>query len=124
MDNQTILIIILVIAILAFRILPNLFSKSKGESQHGSGYGAFGGVVCPNCTLPYGLTMGKINLGIGALSRCPHCGKWRVVRRASPEALAAAEERLRGQAGPGDEAPKENEEEKLRRELDNSRFEE
>lgn len=124
MDNQTILVIILVIAVIAFRVLPNLVAKSKGDSQHGSDYGAFGGVVYPNCTLPYGLTMGKINLGIGALSRCPHCGKWRVVRRASPEALAAAEERLGGEASPTNEKVQIDEEEKLRRELDDSRFEE
>lgn len=124
MDTQTILIILLVIAIIAFRVLPNLVSKSKGDSQHRSGYGVFGGVVCPNCDLPYGRKIGSINLGIGSLNRCPHCGKWRVVRRASPEALTEAEARLDGQAGPTEEKSQISEEEKLRRELDDSRFEE
>jgi hypothetical protein len=56
-------------------------------------YGIAGGAVCPRCQLPFSRSVFAPNLVFGKLARCPHCGKWAVVRRATPQELAAAEER-------------------------------
>jgi hypothetical protein len=63
-------------------------------------YGLAGGAVCPKCGLPFSRSVFGLNLLVGKLSRCPHCGKWSVVGRASPEELAAAEAKLRGEKQP------------------------
>ena len=60
---------------------------------------------------------------VGKLERCPHCGKWSIARRAMPAELAAAEERLMADNQAGQMAAGESEEEKLRRMLDDSRYE-
>jgi hypothetical protein len=61
------------------------------------------------------------NIGLGTkLERCPHCGKWSLVRRATNEQLAAAEARLWGGAEP--QLSPERREEDLRRKVDDSRF--
>jgi hypothetical protein len=54
------------------------------------------------------------------LERCPHCGRWSRVPRASAERLAAAEARLLGETSP--EASPETQAEGLRRQMDDSRF--
>ena len=57
-------------------------------------YGIAGGAVCPRCGLPFSRSALAPNLIIGKLQRCPHCGKWSVVPRASKQALHEAEARL------------------------------
>lgn len=123
MESETLILILVVIGVIVFRVIPNLKSNADGEFKVGD-YGALGGIVCPNCDLPYAKKLGSINLGIGSLNRCPHCQKWRVARRASPNALAEAEARMGGQESAGEKKPEMSEEEKLRRDLDSSRFEE
>ena len=54
-------------------------------------YGLLGGAICPKCSEPFALHFLRMNLVVGRLDRCPYCGKWSVVRRASPAALAGAE---------------------------------
>jgi hypothetical protein len=41
------------------------------------------------------------NIGLKKLERCPHCGRWSLVSRASAEDLVAAEARLKGETPPG-----------------------
>lgn len=84
-------------------------------------YGPFGGAICPKCGRPFSLHLWKMNLLAGALDRCPHCGKWSLVRRAHPDVLRAAEEAELAQAA-GESAPILSEEERLRKLLDESRF--
>lgn len=84
-------------------------------------YGALGGTICPKCGRPFGIHIFGINLIAGKLDRCPYCGKWSLVRRASPQSLAAAEAVELEQAGEA-EAQVMSEEERLRRELDQSRY--
>ncbi len=83
-------------------------------------YGLSGGTICPNCGRPYSRHFWGLNVGAGKFDRCPHCGKWRMVRRHSLEALRAAEqaelEQEKGTVTPL------SEEEKLRRQLEESRF--
>lgn len=86
-------------------------------------YGAAGGAVCRRCGFPFSRSMLAPNLVFGKLERCPHCGKWAIVPRASATALADAEERLAAE-GKVQAPSAESEEEKHRRLLDESRFDE
>ena len=54
-------------------------------------YGLAGGVLCPKCGRPFASSFLSLNLATRKLERCPYCGKWSLVPRASREALAAAE---------------------------------
>ena len=83
-------------------------------------YGAAGGAVCPQCTFPYSRHYLSPNLLVGKLERCPHCGKWAIVARASQSNLTAAEERWRREGTSSVDAP--SADEKLREMLDDSRF--
>jgi len=84
-------------------------------------YGSSGGAICPRCNLPLSRHFLAPNLGIGKkLERCPHCGKWSRMPRASAEQLTAAEARLLGEVS--SEAPPEMQAEGLRRRVDDSRF--
>ena len=62
------------------------------------------------------------NLLAGKLERCPHCGKWAIVPRAAPQVLQEAEDRLR-EGSLETETTSESEAEKLRRMLDESKYE-
>jgi hypothetical protein len=85
-------------------------------------YSVAGGAICPRCALPYSRHFLSPNLFFGKLERCPHCGKWAIVRRAPLEELAVAEAKLKedGQRGG---LKFENEEDHLKRLVDDSRFE-
>lgn len=97
-------------------VIPTFFSR-KGKVGE---YGMLGGAVCPKCHLPFSLSFWGFNLFTGKLQRCPHCGKWSLVRRARPDALAAAEARYRGEeAKPGFG---ETAEQRTRRQIDDSRY--
>jgi hypothetical protein len=54
-------------------------------------YGIAGAAVCPRCRLPYTRNILAPNLIVGKLQRCPHCGKWAIVTRASVSDLEIAE---------------------------------
>jgi hypothetical protein len=90
-------------------------------------YGMIGGAICSRCGRPFPIHIWGINLGLGKLDRCDNCGKWSIVRRASPDMLAAAEQAelaaaRTAESGPlGNGAP-ETEEERLRKLLDQSRY--
>lgn len=86
-------------------------------------YGNAGGAVCPKCSLPFSRNFLSPNMLVGKLERCPHCGRWSIVRRAGPADLAAAEERLRQDSQEGALQAEESEEERLRRMVEESRFE-
>jgi hypothetical protein len=107
------------VATLAGAVLPVLMGRGK-DFKPGN-YGAAGGAVCPRCTFPYSRNVMAPNLVVGKLQRCPHCGKWAVVARASQDNLQAAETRWAREGTSTVEAP--SEEEKKRQMLDDSRFE-
>ena len=112
------LVIVGVIALLGVG-LPLVFGRNK---KHKPGvYGPAGGAVCKRCAMPFSRSMLAPNLLLGKLERCPHCGKWAIVPRASAQALAEAEERLAAESGVAGVTP-ESEEEKLARLLDESRY--
>ncbi|HUN24406.1 MAG TPA: Ig-like domain-containing protein [Anaerolineales bacterium] len=54
-------------------------------------FGWLGGAICPNCARPFSRHWWALNISfVGKFDRCPHCGRWNVVRRASPGELSAA----------------------------------
>jgi len=102
-------------------VAPMLLGKKSKQHPIGE-YSAAGGAVCPRCKFPYSRHILSVNLLFGKLERCPHCGKLAIVRRATPNELAAAEERLHADREKGVKDVSEAEDESLRRALDESRF--
>ncbi len=80
-----------------------------------------GGAICPRCGRPFAMQLLGLNLVGGKLERCPYCGKWSVVRRARMEELRQAEQAEIQDAAP--QVKEMSEEEKLKQDLNNSKFE-
>ncbi len=97
------------------------FARNRGRFQLGV-YGPAGGAVCGRCTLPFSRHVFGLNLMLGKLERCPHCGKVAIVPRAALEALEAAEARYRADQVEGHRAVR-DEDANLKQQLDDSRFE-
>ena len=91
-----------------------------GERRRGLGaprsYGLFGGAVCPKCGRPFSRHWWAPNMVTGKFDRCPHCGKWSLVRAASPQALREAEQ------PPDASPPPQSEAGRLEQALDDSRY--
>ena len=103
-------------------LVPLLLSRGSRRRPIGE-YGLAGGAVCPRCSFSYSRHMLAPNLLLGKLERCPHCGKWAIVPRATGDALHAAEARLRTDRQDGIMPNEESAEERLRHQLEESRFE-
>jgi hypothetical protein len=97
--------------------IPALLGRKEKVGE----YGILGGTVCPKCGLPFSLKFWGLNLFTGKLQRCPHCGKWSLVNRASLDALVASEARYRGEE-PAHVA-EESKDQRTRRQIDDSRYE-
>jgi len=93
----------------------------RGKEFKPGNYGAAGGAVCPRCTFPYSRSVIAPNLLVGKLQRCPHCGKWAIVARASQQSLDEAEKRWYKEGTSSVETP--SEDEKMQQLLDDSRYE-
>lgn len=114
------LVVVLVVMVLA-AVFPALLGRRKNAFQPGS-YGPSGGAVCSRCQLPFSRSFLSPNLMIGKFERCPHCGRWGIVRRASSADLEAAETRL-ATTFSSDAIQQEDEASLLRRMVDDSRYE-
>jgi len=112
---------VIVVFMLVGVLAPFLMGKRKGGFRPGE-YGVAGGAVCRRCGLPFGRHLLSPNLILGKMERCPHCGKWMIASSASKAELEAAEARLQSDYELGRLNPEEDEEEKLKRMLDESRF--
>jgi DNA-directed RNA polymerase subunit RPC12/RpoP len=118
------IMVIVAIALIAVFLLMVL-SKGKlastplGEPRK---YGFGGGGICPKCGRPFPLRLWWINLGASKIDRCPYCGKWSMVRPRSVAELREAEAAELAQAGATPEISTESEADKLKRELDDSRY--
>lgn len=114
-----------ILLLVAAFMVVRYFVAQRSEYKPKQGYGLMGGAVCPNCGRPFGLHLWGVNLMAGRLDRCPHCGKWNFVQRATPQMLASAERfasELDAEATDA-VAVTSNEEARLRRQIDESRFE-
>ena len=101
---------------------PLVLGKKGKQKPIGEYSVAAGGAVCPRCKMPYSRHTFSPNIVVGKLERCPHCGKWAIVRRATPAELAEAEERLRADSQEGVKDFTPDEDEALRRALDESQY--
>jgi hypothetical protein len=112
------------VAITIAGLLTSLAGRNQPATPLGAprNYGVFGGTICPKCGRPFALHVWKMNLLAGALDRCPHCRRWSLVRRAHPAALRAAEEAELEQTTTQEPPSVVSEEERLRKLLDESRF--
>ncbi len=85
-------------------------------------YGTLGGAICPNCSRPFAVHIYGVNLLVGKFDRCPYCGKWGLVRRASLNDLKQAEAAELETATQGQQIPAGKKEQDLLKELEDSRY--
>jgi hypothetical protein len=121
-------IFLLVFLILAASFLFTFLSSSKklnpapGTQRN---YGFSGGSICPKCNRPTPLHMMGLNLLGGKYDRCENCGKWSVMRHRPMAELRQAEadelERARLEES-GAFTPAPSSSEKMKKELDDSRY--
>ena len=113
----------IIILVVGFRLASSFLMRDK-KSVSAVGYSYLGGTVCPNCGKAFGIHWWSLRLGIGRLDRCPHCRKWNMVSRTSPEALETAERLVRSAYAPGAAAsdPDITEDDILRQKIEESRF--
>jgi hypothetical protein len=118
---------VLILGALGLAILvPLIFTRGKKEQLPlgaPRNYGYHGGAICPKCGRPFSRHIYGLNLGMHKFDRCPYCGKWSLVRRASNEELAAAEAAEVKAAQEGAFQPTRSERENLIKELEDSRYE-
>ncbi len=116
--------LLVVIAVVAIG-LPLILNKGKlanlplGTQRK---YGIGGGAICPKCGRPFPLRLWFINLGTSKIDRCPYCGRFGFVRPRSLAELRAAEQAELAQAQPGTPVVGETEAEKMKKDLDDSRY--
>ncbi len=116
---------LVVIMVIVSFVLPLILSKGKLSAMPlgtPRKYGIGGGAICPKCNRPFPLRLWFINLGRNKIDRCPYCGKWSFVRPRSGAELRQAEAAELSQAQTGPTIGGETEAEKMKKELDNSRF--
>jgi hypothetical protein len=115
-------ILAVVFGSMAIAAITNVVNIRKGKKLPAGAARSYtyGGGICPKCKRPFGFQLLGINVIAGKLTPCPHCGKWSIVKRAFMSDLHAAE-----QAELDTEKVQisgASEEEQLRKELDDSRY--
>jgi DNA-directed RNA polymerase subunit RPC12/RpoP len=116
--------VVLLMIIVAFAI-PLILNKGKLSSLPlgaQRNYGIGGGAICPKCGRPFPIRLWMINIGLSKIDRCPYCGKWSLVRPRSLADLRDAEAVELSQAQTTPSVGGETEADKLKKELDDSRF--
>lgn len=94
---------------------------SPVDASGGFAYRGGWGAICPHCHLPTNIHFLSINLGfMTKLDRCDNCGKWGLMRVRNQGDMDAYIHTLQ-KAGKAQVQP-ESDEEKLRRQLDDSRY--
>jgi hypothetical protein len=112
------------IVIAAGMLLSFLLTMRSGNADRFrlGEYGSAGGAVCRRCGLPFSRHIVAPNLVLGKLERCPHCGHWAIVTRATASDLEQAEDRYAADRERGAYQPSDMEPDWIRR-IDDSRFE-
>lgn len=112
-------VVVIIVLSLGVSFAASMLSSRSGKVAVS---GAFGTAVCPNCGKPFARHAWGLNLVVGKLDRCPHCGKWNLVQRASPAQVEAAMELLGDNAGETAVPTPLTQEETLRKRLEDSRY--
>jgi DNA-directed RNA polymerase subunit RPC12/RpoP len=79
-----------------------------------------GGAICPKCKRPFAFHIFGVRLLVARLERCPYCGRWSLVHYSSPQELRAAEQAELQSAQA--QVPGASAEEKLKKDLDDSKY--
>ena len=119
------IILLLVVIALISVFLPLVLSKGKITSTPlgtPRKYGVGGGAICPKCNRPFPLRLWWLNLGASKIDRCPYCGKWSFVRPKSISDLRSAEAAELASTQSGTPIAGESEADKLKKQLDDSRY--
>jgi hypothetical protein len=119
------IVVIVLVAVGLAILVPVVFTRGKKEQLPPGAprnYGVYGGSICPKCSRPFSRHIYGLNLGLHKYDRCPYCGKWSLVRRESKDILEAAEAAEIIAAGKGKFTPERSEEDALRQEIEDSRF--
>jgi hypothetical protein len=106
--------------------IPWVFTRGKVQQLPPGAprsYGYYGGAICPKCSRPFSRHVYGLNLGTHKFDRCPYCGKWSLVRRASPEQLQAAEAAELTASQADSPLPEATRKKDLQQEIEDSRFE-
>ena len=84
---------VVLVGILFSAVIPALIDRHHhGKAPAGKQrYGLRGGTICPKCKRPFSIHIWGLNILVGKFDRCPHCGKWSVIRRIPLEDLRGAE---------------------------------
>jgi len=116
--------LILGVSVLSFLITRLVGGGKKSGPEPGAqrSYGLLGGTICPKCSKPFSRHIWGLNMGVGKFDRCPHCGKWSITTRATPAELRTAELSELDQAETKIGTHEISEEERLRKDLEDSRF--
>ena len=125
--GQILLPILLVVglAIGAAFLAPLLLHRGKKVSLApgaSRSYSPFGGTICPKCQRPFGMHLYGLNIVVGKFDRCPYCGKWSIVRHMPMAMLQTAEAAELERAATSVQAPQASDEERLAKDLENSRY--
>ena len=106
-------------------IVPMILNRGKnkvvplGQPRN---YGLLGGTICPKCSRPFSLNLFAINLLVGRMDRCPHCGRWGLVRRYPLEMLRTAETAELAMAGENEEEKPLSKKDQMEKALEDSRY--
>jgi hypothetical protein len=116
-------IIVLIITLsLGVRLLTSwIANRGPRKSSQPAISGPFGGTLCPKCGRPFAMHIWGLNVVAGKFDRCPHCGKWSLVRRVHPDILAGAVEAFADDEKQ-DTPPPNDDPQSLSKRLDESRF--
>jgi hypothetical protein len=115
--------LVLVIGIISITI-PILTARKRGFIPSGTArnYGIAGGTICSKCKRPFALHFMAPNMLMGKLERCPHCGKWGLVRSFPLEKLREAEKNELVSLEQGNSFIAARDEENLKNELEDSKY--
>jgi hypothetical protein len=112
----------LLVVVLLAALVPLVFSRKIRNLPMGAErkYGAAGGVICPRCKRPFPLSFLSPNMGFSKLAICPYCRKVSLLR---PQPLEKLREAERAElSGEQTALPETSEAERLKKELDDSKF--
>jgi hypothetical protein len=123
-STLTIVVPILVIvfgAIILSAFFPMLTGRGRKRTEAGGTRNyTFGGGICSKCGYPVALPALGLHLLGSKLAQCPNCGKWSMLRAVPVETLRAAEKAE--MAGAIAQVPDLSEDEKLKKDLDDSKY--
>ncbi len=116
------LVVLMVVISFALPLILNKGKLSALPLGAQRKYGIGGGGICPKCGRPFPLRLWFINLGASKIDRCPYCGRFGFVRPRSLSELRAAEQAELATVNSAAVIVGESEAEKLKKDLDDSRF--